>query len=86
MNNHMFHWHWLYCRGLVGAIGVTPTTFVLPCILWLLWSKPARWSAGWMSSYSCVVFCSLVGLLGTISAIYTISQNYTRYSFISNFT
>lgn len=69
----------------MGAIGVTPTTFVLPCLLWLLWRKPVPWSAGWISSYSCAIICSLVGLVGAISAIYTITQNYATYSFTSNF-
>ena len=26
--------------GLVGALGITPTTFLLPCLLWVLYKQP----------------------------------------------
>ena len=56
--------------GLVGAIGVTPTTFVMPAVLWLVIRRPPARSvhfwASWASEFFCffgLVFCFVCGWL-----------------------
>eukprot|EP00877_Chromochloris_zofingiensis_P014217 jgi/Chrzof1/9049/Cz03g34070.t1 len=72
--------------GLLGAVGITPTTFVMPCLLWLLWRKPARFTIRWIANWTIVITCTLIGILGVIGACYGIAQSYRNYSFTANFT
>jgi hypothetical protein len=54
----------LLLQGLVGAIAITPTTFLLPPLLWLLYKKPARWSLNWCTNWFLVVSTGIIGVLG----------------------
>ncbi|WIA23691.1 hypothetical protein OEZ85_000385 [Tetradesmus obliquus] len=65
--------------GLVGAIAITPTTFLLPPLLWLLYKKPARWSVDWCTNWFLVVVTAIIGTLGTIGAIYGIAEASKSY-------
>jgi hypothetical protein len=55
-------------QGLVGAIAITPTTFLLPPLLWLLYKKPAKWSAEWAVNWFLVFITGLIGVLGEFRA------------------
>ena len=66
--------------GLVGAIGITPTTFLLPCLLWVLYRKPKRFSRSWCINWFLVVVTGIIGILGTIGSIYEIQRQSKNYS------
>jgi hypothetical protein len=66
--------------GILGALSVTPTTFVMPCILWLYlgpggrgrgWWKTAGelrdWT--WWAAVVALMLSTLVMVLGTLGAI-----------------
>lgn len=58
--------------GLVGAVAITPTTFLLPPLLWVMYKQPARWSMEWGINWSLVWVTGLLGVLGAIGAMYSI--------------
>lgn len=68
--------------GLIGAIGFTPMTFVMPAVLWLvamrgrpLWERALNWTI--------VVVYTLIGVLALIGAIGQISRQASDYEFLS---
>lgn len=69
--------------GLVGALGITPTTFLLPCLLWLMYKKPRRWGWEWCINWGLVFVTGVIGVFGTIGAIYTIVVQSKSYSFLA---
>ncbi len=58
--------------NLIGAVAITPTTFVLPCVLWLYWRRPSARSLEFAAAMCVAVVMTAVGVLGTISAFRTI--------------
>jgi amino acid permease len=70
--------------GLVGAIGITPTTFLLPCLLWVLYRKPKRFSRSWCVNWFLVVVTGVIGFLGTVGSIYEIHRQSKSYSLFGN--
>jgi len=58
--------------GLVGAVAITPTTFLLPPLLWVLYKQPARWSLDWSINWGLVWVTGVLGVLGGIGALYSI--------------
>ncbi len=69
--------------GLIGAIAVTPTTFVLPPALWLVWRRPKPFSRTWCVNWSLAVVCTCIGVLGTAGSLYSIVQDASTYTFFS---
>lgn len=65
--------------GLFGAIGITPTTFLLPPLLWVLYKKPARWGMSWWTNWVLVWITGSLGVLGTIGALYGIIVSSSSY-------
>jgi hypothetical protein len=66
--------------GLVGALAVTPTTFVIPCLLWLTLKRPKAWnSSAWWLCWVTAVVASVLGVLGAVGAMYSIVQNAKSY-------
>jgi hypothetical protein len=66
--------------GILGALSVTPTTFMMPCILWLHLGPGGRGRGWWKTSYALrdwtwwaavvgVTLSAGVMLLGTIGAV-----------------
>jgi amino acid permease len=65
--------------GLVGAIAITPTTFLLPPLLWLLYKRPAKWGFEWSMNWFLVIVTAIIGILGTIGSIYGIVAAWYTY-------
>ena len=65
--------------GLIGAIGVTPTTFVLPCLLWLSIKRPATFSFVWWLCWAISIVAGTIGVLGFIGSMYSIIQSAQTY-------
>ncbi|KAF8060318.1 LHT2 [Scenedesmus sp. PABB004] len=60
--------------GLVGAIAITPTTFLLPPLFWLLYKQPERWGLEWAVNVFLVGITGVIGVLGTVGSIYSIAE------------
>jgi hypothetical protein len=71
-------------QGLFGAIGITPTTFTLPPLLWLLHKRPAKWGWEWTQNWFLVIITGLLGVLGTIGALYGIVEASATYRLFAN--
>jgi hypothetical protein len=69
--------------GLVGAIGVTPTTFLMPAILWLYLKRPPRSSIAFVGNVVIIVLCMVVGLLGTVGSLHLIARHAAQYQLFS---
>uniref|UniRef100_A0A383W7B9 Amino acid transporter transmembrane domain-containing protein n=1 Tax=Tetradesmus obliquus TaxID=3088 RepID=A0A383W7B9_TETOB len=65
--------------GLFGAIAITPTTFLLPPLLWLLYKQPTKWGKEWMVNWFLVIITGIMGILGTIGALYGIIKASSTY-------
>lgn len=65
--------------GLIGAIGGTPTTFVLPSVLWLVLKRPSKRSFEYWLNMFIIVSCSIIGFMGFISSVYFIVLHASTY-------
>eukprot|EP00775_Hariotina_reticulata_P008259 gene8259-8447_t len=66
--------------GLIGAVAITPTTFLLPPLLWVLYKQPPKWSFDWTANWFLVWVTSVLGVLGAIGALYSIITAWTTFS------
>jgi hypothetical protein len=73
-----------YLMGLVGAIAVTPTTFLFPPLLWLMYKKPKRWTFDWTANWFLVWITGILGVLGTIGALYSIIAAWSKFKIFAN--
>jgi hypothetical protein len=72
--------HLVCClQGLFGAIAITPTTFLLPPLLWLLYKQPRKWGKEWAVNWFLVIITGIMGILGTVGAIYGIAKASSTY-------
>jgi hypothetical protein len=62
--------------GLIGAVGVTPTTFVLPCLLWLTIKRPATFSGIWWLCWTISFVAGTIGVLGFIGSMYRLVSDW----------
>eukprot|EP00878_Enallax_costatus_P029335 GHUV01031796.1.p1 GENE.GHUV01031796.1~~GHUV01031796.1.p1 ORF type:complete len:451 (-),score=96.99 GHUV01031796.1:132-1373(-) len=69
--------------GLIGAICITPTTFLLPPLLWLLYKRPAKWGYEWSVNWFLVIITGILGVLGTIGSIYGIISAWHTYKVLA---
>jgi amino acid permease len=54
--------------GLIGAVAITPTTFLLPPLLWLFVRRPRRFGLEWCVNATLVFLMAVAGIVGSISA------------------
>jgi len=71
--------------SLFGAIGVTPTTFVIPPVLWLIMRKPSWRTWEFWANWFIIVVMSIVGIFGAVAAVRTIVLNASAYKVFSGF-
>lgn len=65
--------------ALIGALAVTPTTFLLPPLLWLYLRKPKRWGLEWSVNALLVFATGAVGAMGAASAVWLIVAHAREY-------
>lgn len=65
--------------GFVGAVAITPTTFVLPPVLWLMYKRPRRFSVEWFACWAIIIFAGVIGVMGAIGSVYLIVQHARTY-------
>ncbi len=74
----------LLLQGLIGAIAVTPTTFLLPPLLWVVMKQPRRWGLDWIVNWALVWITGLLGVLGAIGSVYIIVRSWSSFSLFAN--
>ncbi|XVF11585.1 hypothetical protein REPUB_Repub08aG0039700 [Reevesia pubescens] len=66
-----------------GGFAFAPTTYYLPCIMWLAIYKPKRFSLSWFTNWVCITLGFLLMLLAPIGALRQLilqSKNFKFYS------
>ncbi|XP_022737596.1 lysine histidine transporter 1-like isoform X2 [Durio zibethinus] len=66
-----------------GGFAFAPTTYYLPCIIWLAIYKPRRFSLSWYTNWICIIIGFLLMILAPIGALRQLliqSKNFKFYS------
>ncbi|XP_051115902.1 lysine histidine transporter 2-like [Andrographis paniculata] len=66
-----------------GGFAFAPTTYYLPCIIWLALKKPRRFSLSWFANWGCIVVGVLLTILAPIGALRQIIIFSKTYKFFS---
>uniref|UniRef100_A0A6N2MRU0 Amino acid transporter transmembrane domain-containing protein n=1 Tax=Salix viminalis TaxID=40686 RepID=A0A6N2MRU0_SALVM len=66
-----------------GGFAFAPTTYFLPCIMWLSIYKPKRFGLSWTANWVCIVFGVLLMILSPIGALRHIILTAKDYEFFS---
>ncbi|KAG0475950.1 hypothetical protein HPP92_012791 [Vanilla planifolia] len=69
--------------GFFGASHLQPTTYFLPCIMWLALYKPRRYSLSWITNWICIVLGLLLMILSPIGGLRQIILQAKTYKFYS---
>ncbi|XP_045792698.1 lysine histidine transporter 1-like [Trifolium pratense] len=69
--------------GFFGGFAVTPTTYFLPCIIWLKIHKPKRFSLSWCTNWICIILGLCIIILAPIGALRSIILDAKTYKFYS---
>jgi amino acid permease len=65
--------------SLIGAIAITPTTFLLPPLLYLFWRRGQRGPAESALNWTIVGVTGVVGSVGAVSSLYYLIQHAREY-------
>ncbi|XP_030530913.1 lysine histidine transporter 1-like [Rhodamnia argentea] len=66
-----------------GGLAFAPTTYFLPCIMWLAVYKPRKFSLSWWSNWVCIIFGLLLMILSPIGGLRQIILQAKTYQFYS---
>ncbi|OQU77739.1 hypothetical protein SORBI_3009G095640 [Sorghum bicolor] len=55
--------------GFFGGFGFAPTTYYIPCIIWLMLRKPKKYSQSWFINIICIVIGVLLTLISPIGGL-----------------
>ncbi|GAB2280585.1 hypothetical protein Dimus_015215 [Dionaea muscipula] len=69
--------------GFFGGFALAPTTYYLPCIIWLVIRKPKRFSMSWCLNWILIVVGVLLMILAPIGGLRSIILSAKNYSFYS---
>ncbi|XP_010034657.2 lysine histidine transporter 1 [Eucalyptus grandis] len=69
--------------GFFGGFAFAPTTYFLPCVMWLAIYKPRRFSLSWYANWICIVLGVLLVVLAPIGALRSIIISAKTYKFYS---
>ncbi|XP_058187042.1 lysine histidine transporter 1-like isoform X2 [Rhododendron vialii] len=69
--------------GFVGGFAFAPTTFFLPCIMWLAIYKPKRFGLSWFANWICIILGLLLMIFSSIGGLREIIQDAKAYTFYS---
>ncbi|XP_058739410.1 lysine histidine transporter 1-like [Vicia villosa] len=67
--------------GFFGGFAFAPTTYFLPCIMWLAIYKPKKFSLSWFTNWICIILGLLLMILSPIGALRQIILNAKSYGF-----
>ncbi|KAK6928476.1 Amino acid transporter, transmembrane domain, partial [Dillenia turbinata] len=66
-----------------GGFAFAPTTYFLPCIMWLVIYRPRRFSLSWWTNWICIVLGVLLMILAPIGGLRQIILHAKTYKFYS---
>ncbi|CAM8894262.1 unnamed protein product [Rhodiola kirilowii] len=69
--------------GFFGGLVFAPTTFFLPCIMWLKIFNPKKFSLSWCANWVCIVLGVMLMILAPIGGLRSIILNAKTYKFYS---
>eukprot|EP00253_Pinus_taeda_P009507 PITA_09507 len=69
--------------GFFGGFAFAPTTYFLPCIIWLAVYKPKRFSLSWITNWICIILGVLLMSVASIGGLYSIINDAKTYKFYS---
>ncbi|XP_010531645.1 PREDICTED: lysine histidine transporter 2-like [Tarenaya hassleriana] len=69
--------------GFFGGFAFAPTTYYLPCIIWLALKKPKRFGLSWTINWFCIVVGIVLTIIAPIGGLRTIIVNANSYKFFS---
>uniref|UniRef100_A0A0D9X401 Amino acid transporter transmembrane domain-containing protein n=1 Tax=Leersia perrieri TaxID=77586 RepID=A0A0D9X401_9ORYZ len=69
--------------GFFGGFAFAPTTYFLPCIMWLAIYKPRRFSLSWFTNWICIILGVLLMVLSPIGGLRQIIMDAKTYKFYS---
>ncbi|CAN7127447.1 hypothetical protein BRARA_G00870 [Brassica rapa] len=69
--------------GFFGGFAFAPTTYYLPCIIWLILKKPKRFGLSWTINWFCIIVGVILTILAPIGGLRTIIINASTYKFFS---
>ncbi|KAM0954796.1 hypothetical protein ACFX2J_023112 [Malus domestica] len=69
--------------GFFGGFAFAPTTYFLPCVMWLAIYKPRKFSLSWWCNYTCIFLGVLLMVLSPIGGLRSIIIQAKTYKFYS---
>ncbi|XP_021723936.1 lysine histidine transporter 1-like [Chenopodium quinoa] len=69
--------------GVLGGVAFAPTSFYIPCIIWLIICKPKRYSLSWFLNWTFIIFGVMLTILAPIGAIRDIIVQCHTYKFFA---
>ncbi|GLT33137.1 hypothetical protein SLA2020_077490 [Shorea laevis] len=69
--------------GFFGGFAFAPTTYFLPCIMWLAVKKPKRFGLSWWTNWICIVLGVLLMVVSPIGGLRQIIIQAKSYKFYS---
>ncbi|KAF8378144.1 hypothetical protein HHK36_029481 [Tetracentron sinense] len=66
-----------------GGFAFAPTTYFLPCIIWLIICKPKRFSLSWFTNWICIIIGVILMVVAPIGALRQIVVQAKTYKFYS---
>lgn len=67
--------------GFFGGFAFAPTTYFLPCIIWLAIKKPKRFSSSWIINWVFIIIGVLLMLTSSIGGLRNIIKDASSYDF-----
>ncbi|KAL3636670.1 Lysine histidine transporter 1 [Castilleja foliolosa] len=70
--------------GFFGGFAFAPTTYFLPCIIWLVIKRPRRYSLSWFTNWICIILgvaLMLVASIGGLRGIIIKAKDFKFYSY-----
>lgn len=67
--------------GFLGGFAFAPTTYFLPCIMWLCIYKPKRFSLSWITNWICIIIGVLLMCVASIGGLRQIFVHASTYQF-----
>ncbi|KAL0927418.1 hypothetical protein M5K25_001584 [Dendrobium thyrsiflorum] len=69
--------------GFFGGFAFAPTTYFLPCVMWLSIYKPRKFSLSWITNWICIILGLLLMILSPIGGLRQIIIDAKTYKFYS---
>ncbi|XP_043723916.1 lysine histidine transporter 1-like [Telopea speciosissima] len=69
--------------GFFGGFAFAPTTYFLPCVMWLAIYKPRKFSLSWFANWICIILGIMLMVVAPIGALRQIILDAKTYQFYS---